>query len=85
MTIADGASVAALAVDLIALYFLIGIWQDDRAMRRAAEASLNAQLEYLGLRRSWYASRIKKKDNVQPTQEQKSTSGVPASRDSDTM
>jgi hypothetical protein len=63
MTIADAASVAALAVDLIALYFLIGIWKDDRAMRIAAEESLKAQLEYLGLRRKWYESRTKKKDN----------------------
>lgn len=60
MTVADAASVAALAVDLVALYFLVGIWRDDRAMRFAAEESLKAQLEYLGLRRSWYASRVKK-------------------------
>ncbi len=85
MTIADGASVAALAVDLIALYFLIGIWRDDRAMRIAAEESLKAQIEYLGLRRKWYESRTKRKDNAQPTQEQKSTSGVPVSRDSDAV
>ncbi len=62
MTIADAASVAALAVDLIALYFLIGIWKDDRAMRIAAEESLRAQLEYLGLRRKWYEGRTKKRD-----------------------
>lgn len=85
MTIADGASVAALAVDLIALYFLIGIWRDDRAMRIAAEESLKAQIEYLGLRRKWYESRTKRKDNAQPTQEQKIASGVPVSRDSDTV
>ena len=69
MTIADAASVAALAVDLIALYFLIGIWKDDRAMRIAAEESLKAQLEYLGLRRAWYSNRVKKRDekaNVGP-------------------
>lgn len=82
MTVADAASVAALAVDLIALYFLIGIWKDDRAMRVAAEKSLEAQIEYLGLRRKWYESRTKKKDNVQnASQEQKGTSGVPASTD----
>jgi len=63
MTIADAASVAALAVDLVALYFLIGIWKDDRAMRVAAEESLKAQLEYLGLRRKWYEGRTKKKDD----------------------
>ena len=63
MTIADAASVAALTVDIVALYFLIGIWKDDRLMRVAAEESLKAQLEYLGLRRSWYASRTKKKEN----------------------
>jgi hypothetical protein len=62
MTIADAASVAALAVDLVALYFLIGIWKDDRLMRIAAEESLKAQLEYLGLRRTWYAGRTKKRD-----------------------
>jgi len=62
MTIADAASVAALAVDLVALYFLISIWKDDRAMRIAAEESLKAQLEYLGLRRKWYDGRNKKKD-----------------------
>jgi hypothetical protein len=62
MTIADAASVAALAVDLVALYFLISIWKDDRAMRVAAEESLKAQLEYLGLRRKWYDGRNKKKD-----------------------
>jgi len=86
MTIADGASVAALVVDLVALYFLIGIWKDDRAMRKAAEESLKAQLEYLGLRRKWYESRTKRKDNAQPnTQEQKSASGVSASGDSDSV
>jgi len=63
MTIADAASVAALVVDLVALYFLIGIWRDDRAMRTAAEESLKAQLEYLGLRRRWYDQRSKKKEN----------------------
>ena len=62
MTIADAASVAALAVDLVALFFLIGIWEDDRAMRVAAEQSLKAQLEYLGLRRKWYDGRTKKRD-----------------------
>lgn len=49
------------AVDLIALYFLVGIWKDDRAMRIAAEKSLEAQLEYLNLRRSWYSQRLAKK------------------------
>jgi hypothetical protein len=63
MTIANVASVAALVVDLVALYFLVGIWRDDRAMRHAAEESLKAQLEYLGLRRKWYETRTKKKDN----------------------
>ncbi len=63
MTTADAASVAALMVDLVALYFLIGIWRDDRAMRLAAEESLKAQLEYLGLRRKWYEGRTKKRDD----------------------
>src|SRR5882724_1143279 len=77
MTIADGASVAALAVDLVALYFLVGIWRDDRAMRIAAEESLKAQIEYLGLRKKWYESRIKKRDNAQrDSQEQKGPVGV---------
>ena len=86
MTIADGASVAALAVDLVALYFLIGIWKDDRVMRIAAEESLKAQLEYLGLRKKWYESRTKRKDNAQPnTQEQKAASGISAGSDSDSV
>jgi hypothetical protein len=53
-------------VDLIALYFLVGIWRDDRLMRIAAEESLKAQLEYLGLRRKWYEQRsaAKRKSDV---------------------
>lgn len=72
VTIADITSAAALVVDLVALYFLIGIWHDDRAMRQAAEDSLKAQLEYLGLRRKWYEQRNKKKEekSVQPVTEQ---------------
>lgn len=62
VTIADLTSAAALAVDLIALYFLIGIWRDDRAMRQAAEDSLKVQSEYLNLRRKWYEQRSKKKE-----------------------
>jgi len=78
MTIADAAGVAVLTVDLVALYFLIGIWRDDRAMRIAAEESLKAQLEYLGLRRKWYENRTKKKDNAtRDSQEQKAAVGVP--------
>ena len=61
-------------VDLIALYFLVGIWKDDRLMRIAAEKSLEAQKEYLGLRRKWYESRIKKKTDASP--EQKGTLGI---------
>jgi len=75
MTIADIGSIAALAVDLIALYFLVGIWKDDRAMRIAAEESLKAQLEYLGLRRSWYQNRTKKKDDKTVTQSRPEVSG----------
>jgi hypothetical protein len=56
-------AVADMVLSTVALYFLIGIWHDDRAMRIAAEKSLNAQLEYLGLRRKWYDTRTKKKDN----------------------
>ena len=64
MTIVDVASVAALAVDLVALYFLIGIWRDDRAMRALAEESLQVQRDYLSIRRKWYEQRsIKKKEN----------------------
>ena len=62
MTISDISCLSALVVDLVALYFLIGIWKDDHAMRLAAEESLKAQLEYLGLRRKWYESRTKRKD-----------------------
>ena len=58
---ADIAAVAGLVVDVVALYFLINIWKDDKAMRIMAEESLNAQREYLGLRRKWYESRVKKK------------------------
>jgi hypothetical protein len=55
-------SAVMLGVDLIALYFLVAIWRDDRAMRIAAEESLKAQLEYLGLRRRWYEQRSRKKE-----------------------
>jgi hypothetical protein len=85
MTTADVASIAALVVDLIALYFLIGIWRDDRAMRIAAEESLKAQLEYLGLRRKWYETRTKKKDNARDTQEQKAAVGVPDGTDTNSV
>jgi hypothetical protein len=63
--------IAAIDVGLstIALYFLVGIWKDDRLMRIAAEESLAAQREYLGLRRRWYESRTRRKDDkTQPTQ-----------------
>ncbi len=53
-------AVADMILSVVALYFLIGIWRDDRAMRIAAEESLKAQLEYLGLRRRWYDQRSKK-------------------------
>lgn len=56
---------AGFGIDAIALWFLVGIWRDDRLMRIAAEGSLKAQLEYLGLRRKWYENRTKKKDNAQ--------------------
>ena len=81
MTLADVASVAALGVDLIALYFLIGIWRDDRAMRIAAEKTLDAQLEYLGLRRKWYESRTakkEKKDNDKAVAQPRSEDGTSA-------
>lgn len=67
MTIADYASLAALVVDLVALYFLVGIWRDDRAMRKLAEESLEAQKEYLGLRRKWYEQRTKKQQEKPET------------------
>ena len=67
-----------LVVELISLYFLVGIWKDDRLMRIAAEQSLIAQQEYLGLRRRWYESRTKKKPDVQNnTQEPKTAGGIP--------
>jgi hypothetical protein len=62
MTISDAASIAALVVDLVALYFLINIYKDDRAMRVAAEESLQVQKDYLSIRRKWYEGRTKKKD-----------------------
>jgi hypothetical protein len=60
MTISDAASIAALVVDLVALYFLIKIFKDDRVMRVTAEESLQVQKDYLGLRRRWYEQRSKK-------------------------
>ena len=68
-------ALAIAAVDMIVgafgLYYLVEIKNDDRAMRIAAEDSLKAQLEYLGLRRKWYEARTKKKDNekIQPRPE----------------
>ncbi len=56
-------AVADMIISTVGLYFLIEIRDDDRAMRIAAEESLKAQLEYLGLRRKWYETRTKKKDN----------------------
>ena len=86
MTISDVASIAVLVADLVALYFLVGIWKDDRAMRIATENSLKIQLEYLGLRKKWYDSRTKKKDNAQrDSQEQKGTVGVPDGADKNSM
>ncbi len=86
MTISDAASIAVLVADLVALYFLVGIWKDDRAMRIATENSLKIQLEYLGLRKKWYDSRVKKKDNAQrDSQEQKGTVGVPDGADKNSM
>jgi len=63
-----------LVVDLVALYFLVGIWRDDRLMRIAAEDTLKVQQEYLGLRRKWYESRTKKKTDAQ---EPKAATGIP--------
>jgi len=49
---------------------LLLIYLDDHSMRRMAEESLlisreslEAQKQYLDLRRKWYESRLKKKDN----------------------
>ena len=57
-------------VSVIELFYLIRIFLDDHLMRILTEESLeiqkkslNAQSEYLGLRRKWYESRAKKKDN----------------------
>lgn len=67
-----------LALELV---LLIGIFLDDRAMRRMAEQSLKisresleAQKQYLDLRRRWYEQRNRKKEekNVQEVSEQKS-------------
>lgn len=70
-------AVADMILSTVALYFLIEIRNDDRAMRIAAEESLKAQREYLGLRRKWYDTRTKKKDNApRDTQEQKATVGI---------
>jgi hypothetical protein len=51
--------------DVVLVYeaaVLTFIFYDDRQMRIAAQKSLEAQLEYLGLRRKWYESRTKKKE-----------------------
>ena len=77
MTIANAASLAALAVDLVALYFLINIYKDDRAMRVAAEESLQVQKDYLSIRRKWYEGRTKKKDEKNVAQ-LRPTDGVDA-------
>ena len=62
MDIVSFAVLATLVVDLVALWFLVGIWKDDRAMRIAAEKTLKVQEEYLGMRRKWYEQRSKKKE-----------------------
>lgn len=64
MTIGDAASVVALVVDVVALRFLIQIKNDDREMLRLAQESLEAQKEYLGLRRKWYESRTRRRDEA---------------------
>ena len=54
---------------IVELVVLILIYLDDHAMKRMAEESLlisreslEAQKQYLELRRKWYSSRLKKKD-----------------------
>ena len=52
--------------DIVLIYeavILTFIFYDDRMMRIAAQKTLDAQLEYLGLRRKYYESRTKKKDD----------------------
>jgi hypothetical protein len=57
-------------VSIVELVILVAIFVDDHAMRKMAEdslaisrESLEAQKQYLDLRRRWYQSRTKKKDN----------------------
>lgn len=63
MTWQDGVLVAEAVI-------LVLIYLDDHAMKRMAEDSLKIareslmhQQQYLALRRKWYESRTKKKDN----------------------
>jgi hypothetical protein len=60
----DWIILAGFAIAFIEFWFIVGIYRDDRAMRRLTEEalkisreSLAAQKEYLALRRKWYESR----------------------------
>ncbi len=70
MTWQDWLLIVGTIVSIIELVILVAIFADDHAMRKMAEdslaisrESLEAQKQYLDLRRRWYQSRTKKKDN----------------------
>jgi hypothetical protein len=73
------------ALLVIETVFLIGIYFDDHAQKKMAEESLlisreslEAQKQYLDLRRRWYESRMKKKD-------EKTSSGPSVSADTNSL
>jgi hypothetical protein len=65
----DWALLAGTIVTIADFVFIVGIFVDDHAQRKIAELSLiisreslEAQREYLALRRKWYESRSEKKE-----------------------
>ncbi len=69
MTWQDALLVSSIVISVVESVFLIGIYFDDHAQKKMAEESLlisreslEAQKQYLDLRRRWYESRTKKRD-----------------------
>jgi hypothetical protein len=79
-----------LVIDFVVL---VGIYLDDHAVRKMTEESLEiaresleAQKQYLDLRRKWYTDRVKKKENVQvAVTEQKGAGGISSGSDTNTV
>lgn len=76
----DWALLIGTFVTVADFFFIVGIFVDDHAQRRIAEQSLaigreslEAQREYLALRRKWYESRSEKKEK----KEKKAEENVP--------